>query len=1202
MRKLVTITLLLIWPFFLIAQDSIRHRILLIGDAGEIDDVQKEILQDAAGRALAGKSTAVFLGDNIYPRGMGLPGQPDQQRTEAILQSQYQPLRAAGAAVYFIPGNHDWDRMGPQGLSKIRRQWQFLQEQNDSLLALIPRDGCPDPTVVEIDNNFVIIAIDSEWWLFPFSTDNPAADCDCNSRSDFIQRLIQLNYQYLDKTILLVTHHPFKSYGTHGGRYNWKDHLFPLTEINPKLYIPLPLVGSLYPLLRQTFSNPEDLAHPLYKDLVREVDSAFASHPNFFHASGHEHGLQLIELNDGLYRQIVSGAGAKLNHTVKGRHSVFGKEWPGYVIADWYSDERLHVQFFAKKDQTITLAFEKWYHKTAVAETAGTIPLVLQGDSAIVQVRPVYNRVSGLKKAFLGANYRREFARPVKLPVFRLSTLEGGLEPLKRGGGMQTVSLRLEADNGTEWVLRNLQKNPDGLLPYALQKTFARDLLDDYMSAQHPFAPLLVPALAEAAQVPHAHPKIGIVAPDSSLGIFERWFAGKIALLEEREPAGNSDNTAKMLEELVEDNDNRYDATAFLRARMLDLLLGDWDRHADQWRWVDKRKGKGKMYLAVPRDRDQALFLREGLLSKLASRSWVLPTLQGFDAEIRHPKFALLKSGFLNAYLPSHLTHDSWTKEAWAFAQAVTDGVIDSAFRSLPPEIFLVRGNAQAETMKKRRDNIPSAMENYYRFISKRVDIRATEKNEWVQLKTVANDTLQMLVRKISKNGVLEDSLVYKTFAFPETKELRIYLEAGKDSVWIDNRTRIRIRLIGGEGAKHYQVPYAKRKVRLYDLRSSASIVGTGDRIKMRLSDDSSVVRFEPVNLYHVTMPLVTAGYNLDDGVIFGIGFRHTHQGFRKMPFASRHQVLAAHSFSTRAYRIRYQGEWTRVWKKADLLADLYAKAPDNTQNFFGFGNSSNYEKREDGIRYYRTRFSIYHADLQLRWTNRHGVQILTGPSLQWYRYDRDENGGRIIEDPANIGTYDSSTVDKQKWHLGWTVRLQVDKRDQSMLPTHGAWFDMDLQAYRGINSFARSYGTLRMNLAIYRPLNAKRTMILANRLGVGFQAGNAAFYQSLFLGGQGNLLGYRQFRFAGQRMLFNNLELRIKLADWGGYILPGQFGLTGFYDLGRVWIKKEQSETWHQGVGGGFYFAPAKLAVFQLVAGYSREGWLPYFTAGFRF
>ena len=79
--------------------------------------------------------------------------------------------------------------------------------------------------------------------------------------------------------------------------------------------------------------------------------------------------------------------------------------------------------------------------------------------------------------------------------------------------------------------------------------------------------------------------------------------------------------------------------------------------------------------------------------------------------------------------------------------------------------------------------------------------------------------------------------------------------------------------------------------------------------------------------------------------------------------------------------------------------------------------------------------------------------------------------------------------------------------------------------------------------------------------------------------------------------MAFNDFQARYKLADIASYILPGQLGITGFYDIGRVWQSGENSNIWHQGTGGGIYFSPASLTVIQVLAGHSNEGWYPYIS-----
>ena len=352
--KTILYPLLLISFHLLKAQDSISHRVIFIGDAGEINSAQQKVISEATHYIIKDKTTAIFLGDNIYPRGMGLPNSPEEAETKKILQSQYVPFRSQDIPVYFIPGNHDWDRSGKLGLQKIKAQSVFLQQQQDAFLKLIPTNGCPDPSVIPISESLIIIAFDSEWWLHPFEKDSPDSVCTCNTQKEIIEKLNELFYANKDKTILLAAHHPFQSYGSHGGYFSWKDHLFPLTAANKNLYIPLPVIGSLYPILRNTFVNPQDIRHPLYQDMIKQIDEVFEGFPNMVHVAGHEHSLQLIQ-NKQL--QVVSGAGAKKTFVKKGKDALFGKETNGFVTADELINKAVRFTFYEVKNNTLQIAF-----------------------------------------------------------------------------------------------------------------------------------------------------------------------------------------------------------------------------------------------------------------------------------------------------------------------------------------------------------------------------------------------------------------------------------------------------------------------------------------------------------------------------------------------------------------------------------------------------------------------------------------------------------------------------------------------------------------------------------------------------------------------------------------------------------------------------------------------------------------------------
>ena len=344
-------------------QDSVVNRVIFIGDAGEMNFKQETIIPHAAALIIKGRSTVMYLGDNIYPKGMGLSGSKEELETAAILRSQYEPMRKAGAPVYFIPGNHDWDRSGKDGLAKIRAQGQFLALQKDSLLRLIPSNGCPDPVEIPMSEHMVMIAYDSEWWLFPYKKNDGSMGCDCNSEAEILERLRKIRDKNKNKTILVTSHHPFYSYGVHAGYYSWKDHIFPLTILNKNYYLPLPVIGSLYPLLRSTaFSNPEDMNHAAYKHLKQSVKEVFNGFPNYLYISGHDHGLQFIKA-DGQY-QIVSGSGSKSSSIKGNNHLLYKNSMQGFVTVDMMLDRSTQITYYTyenkgiKKDFTYNIPFK----------------------------------------------------------------------------------------------------------------------------------------------------------------------------------------------------------------------------------------------------------------------------------------------------------------------------------------------------------------------------------------------------------------------------------------------------------------------------------------------------------------------------------------------------------------------------------------------------------------------------------------------------------------------------------------------------------------------------------------------------------------------------------------------------------------------------------------------------------------------------
>jgi hypothetical protein len=824
-------------------------------------------------------------------------------------------------------------------------------------------------------------------------------------------------------------------------------------------------------------------------------------------------------------------------------------------------------------------------------------------DSIKISVHPSYNNVSKIHRKLFGENFRKEWAANVTLPVIRISKIEGGLKLLQNGGGMQTKSVRLQDRTGKEWVIRSVEKIPDQVVPENLRGTFAMDWVDDEYSGQHPYSALIVPPLAEAVNVPHAHPVIGVLSPDAELGQFGVDFEGRVVLMEEREPTGKSVNTAKMARELHESYNYRLDGREFLRARMLDLLVGDWDRHEDQWRWTVTKDGKEKVYTGIPRDRDQVFHVNQGLFPTIASLPWIAPVLGNFDSTIPHVKYSLFKTRFIQQYTDAQFTYEEWMSVVREFVKAENDDVLKIAIDRLPKELYAIRNNELLTKLKKRRDAIPAAMSEYYYFINRIVDIRATDKNELVTIENGSDRTMHIVIQKLSKSGKAGDTVMNMTYRPDITKEIRLYLAGGNDHVIVNNTTSpIKLRVIGTDGEKNYEVQQAYSRINLYSKKDSVHFTGAAGRLNKHLSNDTLNTRFVPTNPYSIWTPLATGTLNKDDGFLLGLGFRYVGKdGFRKLPYSNVQELTISNSFKTSAFRLDYSGQWMQVFGKTDFTMTALINAPDNNMNFFGQGNQTTLDKSGDYRRYYRTRFNFYQFDPALRWHTGSGSYISAGPSVQFYHFDAAGNNGRSIYQPGLIKSYDSSSVTRDRSHIGLLANYISNTKNSQILPTKGYFIDIKLQGYKGLNNNSKSFAQLKPEFTYFQKIDSGARLVLSDRIGGGISIGDPAFYQSLFLGGQGNLLGYLQNRFSGQQMVFNNFQARLKIANLGGYILPGQLGITGFYDIGRVWTDGEHNDTWHYGTGGGLYFAPASLTVIQVIAGHSKEGWYPYVTFNFR-
>lgn len=811
-------------------------------------------------------------------------------------------------------------------------------------------------------------------------------------------------------------------------------------------------------------------------------------------------------------------------------------------------------------------------------------------DSVTVIPVAKYDSVGRLHRKVFGENYRKDYARPVKVPVIRLSGISGGLTAFQSGGGNQSKTLRLKDAAGKEWSLRSVQKFPGVLLPIPLRETFLLEILEDNMSAQHPFGALVVPVLAQAAGVPHSNPVIGVVEYGVGLGVYAKDFANTLCLLEEREPLGKSDNTAKMLKQVSSSYRNRVDWKTYLKAKALDLLLGDWDRHEDQWRWAMEVKADGIEYTPVPRDRDQVFYRSDGIVQRLAQSSWLLPMMQGYERDIQNVNWFLWEGRNLNSQIFSGVSQLEWKSTIKEFCTIMTDSVLTRALLKLPAD-SASRGQILAQ-MLKRRDALPDLMDQYYLFFNRIVDVPLSDQDELISLVEKSNGKLQLAVSRPGMGEKSSAQILRREFDPAITKELRIFLREGKDSVFVESgNSKIKVRLVGGFDVKHLNVQW-NGKPFIYYGKPQDQINGLRNGLRTRLSTDTANYSYVATNLYSRKLTLANFGFNIDDGTMIGISHRFAVPGFRKQPFASTHSFSALYAWNTSAFSLHYLGEWLHAIGNNDLLIDLKVNAPNNTRNYFGYGNESVFNRQSFPVSFYRARFDLYSlkALIRKRWDDN---SFSFGPLVQYFHYSDSKNNGKFINGYLSENN-SNMPINENNFQIGASLQLLVDNRDKAVLTQSGTLFNSNLELLTGLGQTARRVGVLNTEFTLFFKLDKTGTVVFSNRVGVGISAGRPEFFQLPYLGGIDNLTGYRKFRFAGDYSAFNNAAIRIKLGEFLSYILPGEFGFNAMYDLGRVWVPGEHSERLHHGFGAGLYFAPASSALINLTAGYSNEGFYP--------
>lgn len=349
-------------------------------------------------------------------------------------------------------------------------------------------------------------------------------------------------------------------------------------------------------------------------------------------------------------------------------------------------------------------------------------------DSVVLAPGPYYKR-NQVGAIFLGQKQRDIWTTPVKVKVLDYDKAKGGLTPEEFGGGQQTISVKLKDVQGRKWVLRSVNKDQKAALPKFFRPTFMRFIIRDQLASANPYGHLVVPVLANAIGIHHTTPELVLVPYDNQFGKFNDRMAGRMAYLEEnlnsswkkRARFGSPKDIVNSNEMMEMQGKEKIpvDTLLYLKTRLFDMLVSDWDRHEGNMEWALTTDEKGKVFEPIPKDRDNAFYqFDEGLVSHFTLL--LAPKLQSYRKKFGKVSGLMVQSMELDKSILSGVKESEYQAAAVELQRSLTDEVISEAFRRYPANIYTMKGREHEEILKARLKQLPRVAKKFHRLVKKK--------------------------------------------------------------------------------------------------------------------------------------------------------------------------------------------------------------------------------------------------------------------------------------------------------------------------------------------------------------------------------------------------------------------------------------------------------------------------------------------------
>ncbi len=1064
-----------------------------------------------------------------------------------------------------LPGNKDWNDEGLKGLKQIENTVEDILENND---AFQPEKGCPFEEI-DVSETVHLFIIDTQWYLEDWDKNPDFNDkCEITTREKFVAVLADEMRKQRHKTVVLAMHHPLYSNGLYGGFMSTNTLYKPSIE---NFYVPV--IGSIWGFLRsQGGLSVQDRYNPLMNDLMSEIEVMASGMDRLIIASAHEYSLQYLDY--GKTKQIISGSIHIDGTAGLGKKGLFATGHNGFAELRTYPDKSAQVIFYTIEDGKVQEAYRNTAFAKAESYNTDSLPPV----TANYKKASIYDLEETQKDAdyedYYGKHYRRIYGTKILAPVVKLDTLYGGMKVERAGGGNQTQGLRLIDEQGREYNMRALEKDAiqflkstgydklDGEEYFA--RTLPEEIIRDFFTAAHPYGAFAVPRLAEAIDVHHTHPRLFYVPKQETLGDFNFVYGDRLYMIVEK-PDDSFDSphmfgenqdiesTSDLFEKLRRDEDYAVDERAYIRARIFDMLLGDWDRHEDQWRWAQIEQPDGSnLFEAIPRDRDQVFARFDGELMDFV-RKFLSASRQfgNYGPDIKHVAEFSKSAINLDRALLQKSDLSLWLEEVTYIQTQITPSIVRQAFNQMPDEVKNKQWEQTQQELLQRKQNLTDIVTRYHHHFLKFQTLKGTDKDDIFYIIKKPDGSVSILARRLKK-GVPADTLFERTFSNKITQDLWIYGLDDDDSFVItgDHNPEMRIVVAGGKGNDDYDIQDG-RGVKIFDYRSEKNNFTRANGAFIVRRDDYDINHYDSEKEPSVKSKIsLVNSYNPDYGFVPQLGYRKELLDYEANPYSRMYGLDVTYHSLTQAAVLNVYGGLSNVVRHLNLELDATLTTNNYTENFFGFGNGSSYR---DGISFDADRVQLQRkkVGLYLKGIGDYGSDFTYGVNLQ----------------QVDVEHLDSDN------YLNYVVNYAYLSQDNYRFTTRGMDFKANA-SYTDDLDGGRGFVSLDPSITFWNALDTSRKLVLKTGLAGQLRLGDdPSFYQAARTGAENGLRGYRMQRFTGNQAFTGTAQIMYDLTPIKTRLFPLDIVFYAGLDSGRVWSDLDTTDAFYTGYGGGATF-----------------------------